>query len=383
MEDVNTLQEAPPEEEVAENLQEGFSDSSDDEEAASFADDSPESTIEPGVVKAVRRLAKYRTSFIPLAVLASALVLALAVRRQTHPVEVSRRSNGCISFAGGRPAACFGSALFMWLLLFLILKNPVLGALEWLEEGLLPVLTSLMCDRSSKEELVEAAAKPKVEPIGLPGLGGVLEETPEKPLEPTPPEKLPGVSQEELVEGGEKPKVEPIGLPGVSGVPEETPKKPVPVKTPAPVRHQRRFYEYENFEARKLLRDVVRWAKEAPVDKDKSQDGDELWEYRLVVVWRINGVRYNFLGRFMTLTPAYDAVKAATELEKSIPELLEKTRLYEKEAREGKDVPACILDFGDPGSGKGRLSINSEFFRSIRLAIAPPSTFGGLQRQAA
>ncbi|KAL8444588.1 hypothetical protein Emed_006161 [Eimeria media] len=87
MKDVNTSQQAPPEEDVADNLQEGSLNSSEDEEAASSADDSSEWRIEPDVVKAMRRLAKHRASLIPLALLASALVLALVVRRRMHPVE--------------------------------------------------------------------------------------------------------------------------------------------------------------------------------------------------------------------------------------------------------------------------------------------------------
>ncbi|KAL8449413.1 hypothetical protein Emed_003064 [Eimeria media] len=130
MEDANASQQGPPEEEVAENLQEGSSDSSEDEEAASFADDSPESYVEPDVVKAMRRLAKHRASLIPLAVLASALVLALVVRRQMHPVEVSRGARAASHSQGvGQQLAsaprCPCGSCSSW-----ILKNPVLGALK-------------------------------------------------------------------------------------------------------------------------------------------------------------------------------------------------------------------------------------------------------------
>ncbi|KAL8444589.1 hypothetical protein Emed_006162 [Eimeria media] len=319
MEDVSTSQEAQPEEDVANNLQEGSSDSSEDEEAASSVDDSSESYIEPGVVKAMRRLANHRTSLTPLAVLASALVLALVVRRQMHPVE----------------------------------KTP-------------PRLPGMF-----QEELVEDAEKPKVELIGPPEVGGVLEETSKKPME-APPEKSPGVSQEELVEDADMPKLELVGPPEVGGVLEETSKKLMPVEAPVPVQTKSRFHEYEKFEVQKLLEDLVQWAKEAPVRKDRSLDKDELWNSRLKVAWRIDGVKYELLAYFETVTPAYNAKGIAAELAKGVPQLLEATHPYEDHARDGESVRFLFFEFGDPKSGAGRVSINSEFFPSLCLAIAPP-----------
>ncbi|KAL8449410.1 hypothetical protein Emed_003061 [Eimeria media] len=391
MEDVNTSQQAPPEEDVANNLQEGSSDSSEDEEAASFADDSPDSYIEPGVVKAMRRLAKHRASLIPLAVLASALVLALVVRRRMHPVEEELVEaaakpkveplglpglGGVLEETPEKPVPTPPE------------KLPGVSQEELVEGGEKPKVEPIglpgptppeKLPGVSEEELVEGGEKPKVEPIGLPGVSGVLEETSKQPV-PTPPEKLPGVSQEELVEGGEKPKVEPIGLPGVSGVPEETPKKscspPQPVQAPVPVQIKPQYYEYKGFEAQNVLRDVVRWAKEAPVRKDESVGEEQLWESRLKVVWRFDGVRYDLLAHFTNLTPAYDAERVsvlglivtmnfesavfeqtAAELKKGVLELFEQTRLYEEQARNGEYPPACRLEFGDPQSGEGSVSI--------------------------
>ncbi|KAL8449412.1 hypothetical protein Emed_003063 [Eimeria media] len=106
--------------------------------------------------------------------------------------------------------------------------------------------------------------------------------------------------------------------------------------------------------------------------KDKSLDEEDLWDSRLKLIWRTNGVKYELLAHFKTLTPAYNAEGTAAELEKGIPELLEEARLYEEHAREGEHVRLLVRDFGNSESGKGTMSIQSEFFRSIRLAIAPP-----------
>ncbi|KAL8444081.1 hypothetical protein Emed_006368 [Eimeria media] len=332
MEDINASQQGPPEEDVANNLQEGSSDSSEDEEAASSVDDSPESYIEPGVVKAMRRLAKHRASLTPLALLASALVLAFVVRTQMHLVEA---------------------------------------------------------------ELVEAAEKPQGEPLGPPGVSGVPEKTPKKPM----------VGAFGTRKGAEKPHVEPLGPPGVSEVPEKTPKKPMvgafdpdsirwvdlrwfPMMIcfselpSAALRVRRRWRSASQqlvlplfgvSKVQKLVNDVVQWAKDAPVEKDRCLDRDDLWNSRLTVSWRLGGVKYDLLGHFKRLTPAYDAEKIAAELENGVLKLLVKTHLYEEDAREGKDVPFCIIEFGDPESGKGTVSIRSEFFRSLRLAISPLS----------
>ncbi|KAL8444077.1 hypothetical protein Emed_006413 [Eimeria media] len=397
MEDPSTSEEAQPEEEAADNLQEGSSDSSDDEEAASSADDSPESTIEPGVVKAMRRLAKQRTSLTPLAVLASALVLALVVRRQMHPVEEE-----LVEAAEKPKVKPIG-------------PPEVGGVLEKTPGKLMeppPRFPGV-----SQEELVEGGDKPKLELIGPPEKAGVLEKTPGKLMEP-PRAESSGVSQEELVEGGDKPKLELIGPPEVDGVLEKTPGKPMPVQAPVPVQTKARFHEYEKFEVRlwvkgikncdaaasplglplfgalkvqKLVNDVVQWAKEAPVEKDKSLDDNDLWDSLLAAVWRTDGVRYKLAAHFTKLTPAYDAERVslsglivtmnfesalfkqtAAELAKGVPQLLEETHLYEKQAREGKKVRLLILDFGDPQSGKGMVSIHSELFRSLRLVDAPP-----------
>ncbi|KAL8441993.1 hypothetical protein Emed_007429 [Eimeria media] len=262
MEDANASQQGPPEEEVAENLQEGSSDSSEDEEAASFADDSPESYVEPDVVKAMRRLAKHRASLIPLAVLASALVLALV---------------------------------------------------------------------------------PKVELIGPPGVGGLPEKTPKKPM-------VGAFGTRTKPEAAEKPKVEPFGPPEVGGVPEETPKKPVVggfgtriegiegIRNSVTLHHRQTVAKgIPKLMRLKLGECALVLSGSRASRKDKSLDEEDLWDSRLKLIWRTNGVKYELLAHFTKLTPAYDGEETAAELEKGIPELLEEARLYEEHAREGED----------------------------------------------
>ncbi|KAL8444082.1 hypothetical protein Emed_006369 [Eimeria media] len=319
MEDVNASQQALPEEDFADKLQEGSPSSAEDEEAASFADDSSESSVEPGAVKAMRRLAKHRASLIPLALLASALVFALF-----------------------KPPPRFPGV--------------------------------------SKEELVEGPELPKVEPVGPPRVSGVPEEPSEKPMEPTPPEKLPGVSEEELVEGPEKPKAEPVGPPRVSGVPEEPLKKPMePPKEKSPgVSKEELVKGPEKSKVQpvgppgvrevpketpkkpmvqKLVNHVVLWAKDASVDKNKSLNKDELWDSRLNIVWHRDGVRHSLLAYFTRLTPAYNPEETAKELADIVPKLLERAKLYEKDVREGKNDPLIRSGFGGPGTDEGSLSI--------------------------
>ncbi|KAL8273977.1 hypothetical protein Esti_002066 [Eimeria stiedai] len=85
--------------------------------------------------------------------------------------------------------------------------------------------------------------------------------------------------------------------------------------------------------------------------KDRPLSRKELENFRVVVEFHRNGLRYRVTAGFRALSPAYDLEQTAAALEEGLADLFEKCKQYKRALYSGRRTPVQGDDFGDEQNG--------------------------------
>ncbi|KAL8433310.1 hypothetical protein ACSSS7_003994 [Eimeria intestinalis] len=121
---------------------------------------------------------------------------------------------------------------------------------------------------------------------------------------------------------------------------------------------------------------LVEWIGQMPVPKEETLYRTQLQGNRFKEVLRIDGLKYIFWSEIRKLTPAYDPKEMTALLLKGVPELVEKCRSNEEEARSLQRHHVQYRFFGDWESGEVFVSVTA-------LAAADAAALTAASRAAA